>query len=130
MSFFDYKRFNDEKYFFRIQKLGWMFIGFWPGSDNIQAYQVAIAVINLMEVLIYGVFQINFCYVNRENLILLLDAMTPLFAQLFTAIKALIVVWKRDKVKIILDHLKQSFIKSNDQNLYSELIYCYHITNG
>lgn len=103
------ERFIERKYFFRVQKIGWKLIGFWPGSDNVSTFQIIISVLNSLEVLIYAVFQLSFCYVNRANLVVLLDAMTPVTTQITSAIKALVIVSQRKQIKEVLDQLKKSF---------------------
>lgn len=109
VSIVDSDRFSDRKYFFRIQKLGWRLIGFWPGSNSISTLQLVLAILNGLEVLIYGVFQLTFCYVNRNNLVTLLDALTPVVTQITSAMKMLVIVWRRHDIKIVLDYLKESF---------------------
>ena len=58
-----------------------------------------------------------YCYANRENLVLLLDAMTPVLTQITTALKVLIIVWRRDEMRAILDYLQQSFYFGKFYNL-------------
>lgn len=110
-SFFAYRKFADKKFFFRVQKLGWRIVGFWPGSDVIHKYQIVFAIFNCIQILIYGVFQINYCIANRDKLVLLLDTMTPMFTQITTAMKILFLIWKRKEVKMILDYLEKSFYR-------------------
>lgn len=112
-SWLDTSRFTDRKYFFRVQKIGWRLIGFWPGSDNISTLQILIAILNSLEVLIYAVFQLTFCYANRANLVVILDAMTPCATQITSAVKILIIVSRRKDIKVVLDHLKRSFYDGN-----------------
>lgn len=107
--FWDARSFSDKKFFFGVQKIGWTFLGFWPGSDNISACQLVYAVFNAFEVLTSAIFQLNFCFVNRQNLVILLDALTPLTTNITSAIKLLFIVWNRKEIKEILDHLKKSF---------------------
>lgn len=116
-SIFNIEQFSDKKYFFRVQKWGWKIVGFWPGSDSVSKFQTTLAVVNSIEVLIYSIFQLMYCYANRENLVLLLDAMTPVVTQITTAMKVLIIVWRRDEMRAILDYLKQSFYFGKYQNL-------------
>lgn len=104
-----FERFNDQRFFFRVQKWGWRIVGFWPGNDNVSKFQIALAVANSIEILIYSVFQLMFCYANRDNLVALLDALTPVVTQITTAMKVLIIVSRRDDMRAILDYLKHSF---------------------
>jgi hypothetical protein len=108
-KFLQVERFTNKEFFFRVQKIGWKFIGFWPGSDDITKIQLIVAVLNAIEVLFYCIFQFYFCYVNRSNLLVVLDALTPCATQLFCGLKILVVVWKRKDIKVVLDHLKDSF---------------------
>lgn len=101
--------FYDKKYFFRVQKWGWKIIGFWPNSDNVSKLRIALAVANSVEILIYSVFQLMYCYSNLDNLVFLLDALTPVVTQITTAMKVLIIVTRRKDIKFILNYLKQSF---------------------
>lgn len=109
VSIFNIERFCDRKYFFAVQKLGWKLIGFWPGDDHITTFQLSLAVLNSLEVLIYGYFQLVFCYANLDNLVILLDTMTPFLTQITSAVKILVIFWKRHDLKKVLDHLKESF---------------------
>lgn len=101
--------FASEKYFFFIPRKVLRFLGFWPGSDNIRPWQIRFAIYNVLVVLIYAVFQINFCIKHRDSLVLFLNGCTPLVTQLISAIKILLLVSRRREVKKILDHLEDSF---------------------
>lgn len=109
VSFIDSERFSDKKYFFRVQKLGWRLIGFWPGSSSIPTIQLVLAVLNGLEVLLYSIFQLTFCYQHRNELVVLLDALTPTVTQITSAMKMLVILWRRHEIKIILDYLQKSF---------------------
>lgn len=102
-------KFSDKKYFFRVQKWGWKVIGFWPGMENVSKSRIARAVANSVEILIYSVFQLMYCYSNRHNLVFLLDALTPVLTQITTAIKVLIIVMRRKDMWLVLEYLKRSF---------------------
>jgi hypothetical protein len=110
MPVFDRSKFKAKKFFFPIQMLGWKILGFWPGSKHISKLQLAFILFNVFEVLIYGTFQLNFCYQNRENLVVVLDAMTPLATQLTTSIKILVIVAWRNELKQVLDSLRECFL--------------------
>lgn len=103
------ERFQNPKFFFRVQKWGWRIVGFWPGVSNVSFLGIFLAVVNSIEVLIYSVFQLLYCYSNTNNLVLLLDALTPVLTQITTAIKVLIIVARRDDLKFVLLFLKKSF---------------------
>ena len=107
-SFFDLEKFSAKKYFFPIQQFGWRFIGFWPGSDAVTRLQLAVAFFNIFEILFYCIFQLNFCYINRSDLLVVLDAFTPLATQFTTPIKILVIVSRRREVKEVLDYLRES----------------------
>lgn len=117
VSIVDSERFSNKKYFFRVQKLGWRLIGFWPGSANVTSFQLVLAVLNGLEVLIYGVFQLTFCYVHRNELVTLLDALTPVVTQITSAMKMFVIVWRRNDIKIILDYLQKSFYNSKTRRI-------------
>jgi hypothetical protein len=108
-SFLSFEKFSEKKFFFPILKFGWRFIGFWPGSDSTTKLQLTVAVLNAIEVLIYCFFQLNFCILNRQKLVVLLDALTPFGTQFVSVIKILIIVRWRKEIKQILDYLKNSF---------------------
>lgn len=108
-SFFNVERFSDKKFFFRVQKFGWKFIGFWPGSDDVSTFRKVLAVVHVVLVLSYAIFQFYFCYENRANLVVLLDALTPLTTQMTSTIKVLVIFSRRKAIKEILDHLRNSF---------------------
>nr|QGW45394.1 odorant receptor 21 [Bradysia odoriphaga] len=103
------ERFTAQKYFFRVQKWGWKVVGFWPGMDNIPSLRIGLAIANSIEVLIYSVFQLMYCYESSDNLVFVLDALTPVLTQITTAMKVLIIVARREDLKFVLDYLKQSF---------------------
>ncbi len=105
----DIDRFQEQKYFFRVQKVGWRIVGFWPGNDNISKPRVILAIANSIEILVYSVFQLLYCYDNTDNLVFLLDALTPVVTQITTAVKVLVIVARRKELRSILDYLKQSF---------------------
>lgn len=102
--------FSSEKYFFFIPKKVLRLLGFWPGSDVVHPWQIAFAIYNVLVILIYGIFQINFCLKHRDDFVLFLIGCTPLVTQVVTAIKILILIKRRQDVKKILDHLKDSFV--------------------
>lgn len=102
--------FGHKKYFFIIPRTMIKLIGFWPGSEIFRGWQEALAVVNALEMLVFGVFQANFCLKNKDNLVMFLNGFTPLFSQIVTASKILILVWKRHDVKKILNHLSYSFL--------------------
>lgn len=101
--------FYHKKYFFIVQKLGWKILGFWPSSANISKLRIVLAVANSFEILIYSMFQLMYCYSNLDNLVLLLDALTPVVTQITTAVKVLIIVSRRADLGVILNYLKESF---------------------
>lgn len=108
-SIFDTERFTESKYFFRVQKWGWRFIGFWPGNDIVSTFRLVLATLNGLEVLIYGYFQMNFLLEHSDNLVILLDAMTPWVTQVTSAMKMFIIMWRRHDIQAILGPLKKSF---------------------
>lgn len=108
------ERFSERKYFFRIQKIGWRFIGFWPGSDNVSTFQLALAILNGLEVLIYCACQFSFCYENRGNLVIILDALTPAITQFTSAMKIFFIVYNRREIFAILRYLSDSFESGNE----------------
>lgn len=106
---FDSQRFVENRYFFRVQKWGWKIVGFWPGIEKVSSLRIALAVANSIEILVYSVFQLLYCYHSADNLVFVLDALTPVLTQITTAMKVLIIVARRNDLKFILDFLKQSF---------------------
>ena len=126
-SFFDLEKFSAKKYFFPIQQLGWKFIGFWPGSDAVTKLQLAVAFLNVFEILVYCIFQFNFCYVNRTDLLVVLDAFTPLATQFTTPIKILVIVSRRHELKEVLDHLKNSFYSGEIDSIENRFIFIFVI---
>lgn len=103
-------RFASEKYFFRVQKALITMLGFWPGSDTVRIWQLIFAIFNALEISIHGIFQMNFCIKNIDNVVLLLNGLTPLVTQTITVEKIVIIVWKRKELKRILDYLQDSFV--------------------
>lgn len=107
----DTKQFQNKQFFFRVQKWGWRVVGFWPGLGNVPKPRIVLSVANSIEILVYSVFQLMYCYESADNLTLLLDALTPVLTQITTAIKVLFIVARRDDIKFVLDYLKESFYK-------------------
>lgn len=105
----DTERFQDKKYFFRVQKWGWNIVGLWPGMENVSMWRIVLAIANSVEILVYSLFQLLHCYESADNLVVLLDALTPVLTQITTAMKVIIIVVRRKDVKYILEYLKQSF---------------------
>lgn len=103
------ERFEDEKYFFRVQQVGWKIVGFWPGMDNVPTRRIALAIANSIHILVYGCFQMLYCYERLDDLVIFLDALSPVLTQATTAMKVLTLVAMRKDLKWVLDHLKQSF---------------------
>lgn len=109
--------FSDKKYFFFVQRIVTRMLGYWPGSDSISSWQIAFVICNAMEILGYGIFQINFCLQNIDDLVLLLNGLAPLVTQIVIVNKLAVFVWKRKDIKKVLDYLLDSFV--NDQFLKS-----------
>lgn len=101
--------FNDEKYFFYISRKVVKFVGFWPSND-VTPLEIAFAIFNAVEILAYGMFQLYFCFLNKNNLELVLNGLTPLVSQIVTALKIFFFVWKRNDMKKVLDYLYDSFV--------------------
>ncbi|CAO1405802.1 unnamed protein product [Diamesa serratosioi] len=109
------ERYMDEKYFFRVQRIFLRCIGFWPSTNYMKNYQIGFAIVNVMVVLVYGVFQLNYC-IKSDSLLDILDALTPASTQIVTGVKVLIVVYRRNEIKIMLDYLYEFFVTDNNIN--------------
>lgn len=105
-------KFATKKFFFRVQMLGWKFIGFWPGNEETPTVLIIFAIFNSFEIFFNAIFQLNYCYLNRYNLVKFLEGITPLMVQILAAIKILVLVSRRKDLKIILDSLFNSFTSS------------------
>jgi hypothetical protein len=110
--------FAENEFFFRAQKFGWKIIGFWPGDDVITKIELFAAICKVFEIFVYSLFQLNFCYSNRGNLVALLDALTPCSTEIVSGSKILVIMWKRKEIKNILDQLKESFYTGDKNNLF------------
>lgn len=102
--------FSEEKSFFHVQRIMTKLLGFWPGSDNIQSWQIVFTIINAVEIWANGVFQAAFCFDAGNDLLLLLRCLTPLLKQTITPVIIFLFVWKRRDIKKILDVLYDSFV--------------------
>lgn len=100
--------YGEEKYFFKLQRFGFGFIGFW--FLNFTNWQIGFTMFNSLEILFYAIFQINFCVKNFNNLVEFLSGITPLVTQVITAFKILIVLSRREAFKSILTSLHESFV--------------------
>lgn len=105
--------FSNEKSFFIVQRILFQIFGFWPGSEVIRSWQIAFAVFNALEIAVNGIFQINFCIKNSNDLVLFLNGITPLVTQAITVQKILVMTWKRKDIKKVLNFLKESFLNGN-----------------
>lgn len=47
---------------------------------------------------------------NRGNLVVVFDAITPFLTQIPTILRLLILVWYRNDLKYVLDYLKADFV--------------------
>lgn len=103
-------KFVEDKYFFYIPRNTIKFLGFWPGSDVIHPLQIAFVIFNALEIWGYGIFQVNFCLENRDDLVKFLIGCTPLVTQIVTSFKVLVFVWRRSDIKKLLDYLHNSFL--------------------
>lgn len=101
--------FENNKYLFIVQRVALSLLGFWPGSEFIHPWQIVFAIVSALEILIYGIFQVNFCINNMGDLVTFLNGVTPLFTQFMVVQKIFVIVWKRRDIKKILDHLQRSF---------------------
>lgn len=103
--------FDSEKFFFIIQRVGMRFIGLWPSDEAAYtSWLIFFAIFNAMEILLNGIFQVNFCFKNMDALVKFLNGSTPLITQILTAVKILILVWRRNDLKKMLDYLRDAFV--------------------
>lgn len=116
-TFWNLRNFSSNESFFRIQKFGWKLLGFWIGSDVVTTFQLYFLIFNCIEVLIYGIFQCFFFYENRDNLLVLFDAMTPWITQIPTISRILVIVYYRKEIKSLLDYLKDIFQNCEQLNI-------------
>jgi hypothetical protein len=108
-NIFHYSKFMGKDTFFRVQKMGWAMIGFWIASDSVSRVRFSVLMFNCMEVLIYGIFQLLYCFDNRDNLKVFLDGLTPFLTQVPCILRVLILVFHRKELKQVLDYLKNIF---------------------
>lgn len=104
------EKFGEEKFFFRMQRIGSFFNGFWPGDENWTRFRLNFAIFNSMEILIYAIFQLIFIVEHLSELVVVLDALTPLVTQIVVAIKLLVVHNQRHQLRDILRYLKGNFV--------------------
>jgi len=103
------RNYDDKKNFMLIQRIGVRLIGFWPG-DDVEIWQIAIAVLASLELAFFVIFQIRFCIENIYDLKECLQCLVPTIAQSIDVIKILIIVQKRKEFKQILDFLYDAFV--------------------
>lgn len=116
MNFFHSNFFSKEKSFFFVQKIVFQMFSFWPGSDAIHPLQIAFAIFNTMEIAINGIFQINFCVKNADDLVLFLNGITPLMTQGMIVVEMSIIIAKRHSIKQIIDKLFVCFVSGENIN--------------
>lgn len=107
--------FATEKSFFVVQRVVVRMLGFWPGSDDIRPWQITFAIFNAIEILVYGIFQVNFCIHHTDDLMLVLNGITPFVTQFVMVFKIFILVRKRHDMKKIFDHLQNSFVNGKSK---------------
>lgn len=109
--------FSTKKSFFIAQKLIVSLLGFWPGSEVIHSWQIIFATYIALEITCHGMFQLNFCIRNSNDLVVFLKGATPLLAQMMAVEKICVVIWKRKEIKIVLDKLRDSFVNGKVRRL-------------
>ena len=109
LEIFKDERYMDEKYFFCIQRIFLRCNGFWLSTNYMKSYHIGVAIFCSMLVLVYGVFQLNYC-IKSESLLDILDALTPAATQIVTGVKVLFVIYRRNEIKIVLDQLHELFV--------------------
>jgi hypothetical protein len=113
-SLLDLKKYENKKYFFRIQKSAFKFIGFFPGNENITTWQVALSFISPFVIFTYGIFQLNYIYNHLNDLAKVINALTPIVSQYPAAIKILIITLNRQAVCDVINSAKKFFDRHND----------------
>lgn len=112
------EKFGEEKFFFRMQRIGCFFNGFWPGDESWTRFRLNFAIFNAMEILIYAIFQFIFIVEHLSELVVVLDALTPWATQIVVAIKLLVVHHQRHQLRDIMRYLKGNFVDDGKKNVH------------
>jgi len=101
--------FDDKKFVLLVQRLCIRNIGFWPGSDNIKNWQITFAIVAVIELLVFVVFQLAYCFAHIDDLAKFLQVFMQTIVQIIIALKFLVIIWKRNDFKRIIDCIVKAF---------------------
>lgn len=120
------EKFGEAKFFFLMQRIGCFFNGIWPGDAEWTKFRLSFAIFNAMEILIYAIFQLWFIFEHGNELIVVLDALTPLATQIVVGIKLLVVRHQRHHLRVIIKYLKENFVNGE---LHIKFFFSYKINS-
>lgn len=109
MSFFKQNSFVESENYFLVPRNLIKLFGFWPGVENIKKPQIVFLFFNAIIILVYGIFQVNFCIANIENVELFINGLMPVIAQVVTSEKIIMIFVHRKNIKKVLDRLLALF---------------------
>jgi len=101
--------FGDRKYFLIVQRWIVQLIGFWPGSDDIRIWQVALAFLSPLESFFVVAFQLAYFFTSNSSFLEYLRMFSQIVVQVMNAFKILFIALRRKELKTILDFLKKGF---------------------
>jgi len=101
--------FDDKKFVLLAQRQSIRNVGFWPGDDNIKKWQIAFAIVSVVELLVFVTFQFRHCFSNTDDLAEFLRGLLASVSQGLIALKLLVIIVKRRDFKRIIDFILKAF---------------------
>lgn len=104
-------KFSRPDHFFKLQKFAVKMVAFWPNDQDVSYGRYALTLINAfyLTFLICGV-EFNYAYINRANLGLVLDCLTPTITKAVTGIKLFVLYYHRDTLKFLIRAVYDLFV--------------------
>jgi hypothetical protein len=115
-SFFDIGKFKRPDSFFYLQKFGWRYLGLSFESDEWTVFQMTLLAIHCCTPIFYGLFQFTFFIKNRNNLLIIADALTPFLTQIPIVMRTLFIAYHRKKIARVLKYLRNFFETASDSS--------------
>lgn len=116
---------SNEDEIFKFVQWELVLLGCWSNNKNGSWHAFLTyfrAVLNAILNMIAVVSECAFTFVNRDNLLLILDCMCPTTTMTVTTFKIFVLVWRTKELNGIFDTIKDAFKKGKTEDKY--LIFC------
>jgi len=101
--------FDDKKFVLFVQRLVIRNIGLWPGNDNIKKWQIVFAIVSVIELLLFAVCEFSYSFAHINDLAEFLRSLLAAVVQFILAVKLLVIIWRRQDFKRIIDSILKAF---------------------